>query len=59
MEGLQTMTMPINGSKLQQFICALQWLKHTIPSFSETFGTIYYLMERLYDQADKLTKRAT
>ena len=58
LEGLLTMKPPTNGANLQQFICALQWVKQGIPNFTELVAPLHEFMERVYDHATKRTKRA-
>lgn len=58
MEGLVNMESPTYGSDLQQFLCALQWLKHGIPQFTELVSPLHKLMELLYAHVGKRTKRA-
>lgn len=46
-----------SGAHLQQFICALQWVKQAIPKFTELVKPLQDLIKRVYDHTDKRTKR--
>jgi len=58
MSALLEMEEPSNGAHLQQFICALQWVRTAIPNFTAIVTPLHKFMERVYDQAGKRTKRA-
>lgn len=58
MDGLLSMSPPTTGSNLQQFVCALQWVKQGIPNFSPMVSPLHDFMERVYDHTGKRTKRA-
>ena len=58
LEGLLSMEPPSSGSNLQQFVCALQWVKQGIPNFTELVAPLHEFMERVYDHVGKRTKRA-
>ena len=58
LEGLLNMEPPQTGSHLQQFICALQWVKNGIPQFSERIAPLHDFMEKIYTRAGNRTKRA-
>lgn len=49
---------PTTGSHLQQFLCALQWVKNGIPNFTDIIQPLHTFMERVYTRAGKRTKRA-
>ena len=57
LEGLLNMGPPTTGAHLQQFLCALQWVKNGITQFSELVQPLHDLMEQVYDRAGKRTKR--
>lgn len=57
-QGLLGMKPPTTGSEMHQFICALQWVKNGIPTFSALVALLHEFMERVYEQAGKQTKRA-
>ena len=58
LDGLLTMEPPTTGGHLQQFLCALQWLKQGIPNFTELVSPLHEFMERIYSKIGKRTKRA-
>lgn len=58
LEGLLNMEPPTTGAHLQQFICALQWVRNGIPQFTELVSPLHEFMERVYDRAGKRTRRA-
>ena len=49
---------PTNGAHLQQFLCALQWVRSGIPKFAELTNPLQFIVERTYEHAGKRTKRA-
>lgn len=49
---------PTTGAHLQQFICAIQWVKTGIPDFSYLIAPLQNFMEKVYDRAGKRTNRA-
>eukprot|EP00178_Gracilaria_changii_P000257 TRINITY_DN1027_c0_g1_i1.p2 TRINITY_DN1027_c0_g1~~TRINITY_DN1027_c0_g1_i1.p2 ORF type:complete len:1106 (+),score=114.18 TRINITY_DN1027_c0_g1_i1:5972-9289(+) len=58
LDGLLHMQPPTNGAHLQQFVCAMQWVKTGIPNFANLISTLHDFMERIYESAGKRTKRA-
>jgi transposase InsO family protein len=58
LEGLMSMAPPRTGADLQQFLCALQWLKQGIPNFTALVAPLHDILEIVYDRAGKRTKRA-
>jgi len=58
LDGLLTMAPPATGANLQQFLCALQWLKQGIPNFTALVAPLHDFMERVYGCTEKRTKRA-
>ena len=58
MEGLLSMEPPQTGANLQQFVCALQWVKNGIPEFSRLVAPLHEFLERVYTFAGKRTKKA-
>lgn len=58
MDGLVNMEPPTHGGELQQFLCALQWVKTCIPEFNKLVEPIHLFMEKVYDASGKRTKRA-
>ncbi len=49
---------PSTGSQLQQFICAMQWVRACIPKFSQFMEPLRLFMEKVYKKAPKRTKAA-
>lgn len=58
MDGLLNMEPPNHGGDLQQFLCALQWVKTCIPQFNALIEPLHLFMENVYEVAGKRTKRA-
>lgn len=49
LDGLLNMAPPVTGANLQQFICALQWVKSAIPDFSKpSCSTVGFPRKRLF-----------
>lgn len=57
MDGLLSMQPPTTGSHLQQFVCALQWVKQGIPNFTRLVSPLHEFLELVYDHAGKRAKR--
>jgi RNase H-like domain found in reverse transcriptase/Reverse transcriptase (RNA-dependent DNA polymerase) len=56
-QGLLDMTPPSTGADLQQFKCALNWMRTAIPSFSALVSPLHQILEDVYARADgKRTK---
>jgi hypothetical protein len=49
---------PTTGADLQQFVCAFNWMRTTIPSFSELLSPLHSLLELVYAKAGRRTKSA-
>ena len=58
LDGLLSMEPPTTGANLQQFICALQWVKQGIPNFSELILPLHDFMEHIYGLTSNRTKRS-
>lgn len=58
LDALKSMEPPTTGAHLQQFLCALQWVKKGIPNFTELVAPLHDFMETIYALAEKRTKRA-
>lgn len=56
LEGIQNMEEPATGSQLQQFVCAMQWMRNAIPNFSNLVRPLMELLEIVYERAGKRTK---
>jgi len=48
----------VNGGDLQQFICATNWMRSSIPEYTKVVAPLHNLMESCYAIAKKRTKRA-
>eukprot|EP00171_Calliarthron_tuberculosum_P009059 IDg9059t1 len=46
LDDLLKMVSPVTGAHLQQFICALQWVRNGIPNFSELISPLRDFMEK-------------
>jgi hypothetical protein len=42
---------PITGQELQQFICALNWMRQSLPAFNKLTQPLALMMERVYELA--------
>lgn len=58
LDGLLNIESPKTGAHLQQFICALQWIKNGIPNFASIVTPLHQFMEQIYTKAGKRTKQA-
>jgi RNase H-like domain found in reverse transcriptase len=47
-QGLLDMSMPVSGADLQQFVCALNWMRTAIPSFTQLVSPLQRLLEAVY-----------
>jgi RNase H-like domain found in reverse transcriptase len=47
-QGLLDMPPPSTGADLQQFICAIDWMRTSIPSFSALICPLHKLLEAVY-----------
>jgi hypothetical protein len=56
-QALQQLPSPSTGSDLQQFICAVNWMRTSIPGFNKLVQPLQALMERVYAAAGGRTKR--
>lgn len=61
LNALQPMEPPTTGAHLQQFLCALQWVKNGIPNFVNLVSGLHKLMENIYSKAGchRMGKRRT
>ena len=57
-EGLTSMAAPQTAADLQQFLCAMQWLKQAIPNFIELIHPLHKLLEAIFQRLGKRTKRS-
>lgn len=58
LDRLLNMEPPTSGANLQQFICALQWVKNGITNFTDLIYPLHDFMEKIYERAGKRTKLA-
>ena len=58
LECLINMRAPERGGDLQQFLCATNWMRTSIPNYSCVISPLHKLLERVYSIAGKRTKRA-
>lgn len=56
--ALSKMLKPTKASELQQFICAKNWIRKSIPFYSERIAPLQDLLEKCYKLVGKRTKRA-
>lgn len=49
---------PTNGGHLQQFLCALQWVRSAIPQFNKLTEPLHIYMERVFQISGRRTKRS-
>jgi hypothetical protein len=57
-QGLLDMPPPSTGEDLRQFVCAFNWMRTAIHSFSELVFPIPELLEAVYARSGKRTKKA-
>ena len=57
-QALHDMALPVTGADLQQFVCALNWMRTSIPSFATLISPLQDLLEAVYSHAGKRTKSA-
>ena len=58
MTAFPAMEPPTTGAHLQQFLCALQWVKQGLPQFSDLVKTLHEFMERFLERAEKRTRQS-
>lgn len=56
--GIRNMALPTTAVHLQQFVCAMQWMRSAIPDFSSIIRPLSAMLEKAYTLAGKRTKRA-
>lgn len=57
-DGLLEMAEPTDGGQLQQFFCALQWVKTGIPDFSSIVEPLHLFLEKVYYRSKTRKKRS-
>jgi len=58
LQGLLTMDPPTTAAHLQQFLCALQWMRMAIPQFQQLVDPLHEILEKAYEVSGKRTSRA-
>lgn len=59
LQGLLELDRPTTGGQLQQFLCAMQWLRSSIPQFQTLIQPLHDFLESVYNHVGgKRTKRA-
>lgn len=58
LDTLLDMDRPSTGGQLQQFLCAMQWLRSSIPQFQDLVAPLHTFLETVYKHVGKRTKRA-
>ena len=56
-DALLQLSRPVTGGDLQQFLCALGWMRSSIPEFAKLVAPLQKLLERVYKKADGRTKQ--
>lgn len=57
LDGVAAMEYPITSGQLQQFLCAMQWIRLAIANFQALINDLHDFMERIYTYIEKQTKR--
>lgn len=57
-EVITSMKQPRTGAELQQFLCATNWMRPSLPDYSRLIHPLHELMESIYTAAGKRTKKA-
>ena len=55
--ALESMSYPTTAAQLQQFICAMQWLRTAIPQFAALVAPLHAMLEKAYHINSSRTKR--
>jgi hypothetical protein len=50
-QGLRDMEPPSMGAELQQFVCALNWMRTSLPKFSQLIAPLQAILELVYQAA--------
>jgi hypothetical protein len=48
LQGLLDMPTPVTGRDLQQWVCALNWMRQSLPKFNELVEDLDIVLQRLY-----------
>ena len=57
LNALRSISLPVNGADLQQFICAVNWLRMTLPNYAKTIAPLMSYMEKVYKIAKGRSKK--
>ena len=57
-DSLLTMKQPKLASELQQFLCATNWMRNSIPAYAQRIAPLHQLLENCCKKAGKRTKQA-
>ena len=57
-ESLVSMQTPTYANELQQFICATNWMRNSIPAYAQRIAPLHELLESCDEKAGKRTKQA-
>ena len=58
LKTLLEMKTPVKASELQQFICAVNWMRTAIPEYNKEIAPLQNLLESVCSSTGKRTKRA-
>ena len=56
--ALTSMKTPTMAGELQQFVCATNWMRNSIPNYSQRIALLHHLLEDTYSHVGKRTKHA-
>lgn len=51
------MNQPKKANQLQQFLCATDWIRNALPAYSQKIAPLPNLMEKVYKEVVKSTKK--
>lgn len=57
-DGIRQMESRTSGADLQQLVCARQWMRNSIPSFSSIICSFADILEKVYQHVGNCTKRS-
>ncbi|KAG6613370.1 uncharacterized protein IUM83_17047 [Phytophthora cinnamomi] len=57
-QALVDLPSPTTGQELQQFLCALNWMRTAIPDYNKLVQPLMDLMEHVYTKAGARTRRS-
>jgi Reverse transcriptase (RNA-dependent DNA polymerase) len=58
LQGLLDMPCPTSGADLQQFTCALNWMRSSMPMYNALISPLNLFLETVYNAAGARTKKA-